>query len=254
MSVEDFYNDMAEYYDLIFPDWEQSMARQGDAIAGILYAAAPELRRDQFRVLDVSAGIGTQALPLASMGFAITARDLSPGAVYRLNREAGIRGVEVSAQVADMRSVGESVDGRFDAVLALDNSVPHLPDDTEIVRAFEEFRSVLKPGGVVVISIRDYDQVDRTPTSTHRYSEVERDDRKYLFRQEWIWSDALHYQTTLIGEEYVRGAWTEVVRTTSEYYAISVTRLLDLMRQAGFHSCRKTSDFYQPILIGSSPG
>ena len=76
-----FYDDLADYYELIFPDWEVSMARQGAAITSLLLAHGPRREAAAFRVLDVAAGIGTQALPLAAAGFDVTARDLSERAV-----------------------------------------------------------------------------------------------------------------------------------------------------------------------------
>jgi len=63
-------------------------------------------------VLDVAAGVGTQALPLASAGFVVTARDLSPGAVARLSREVASRGLSIDVEQADMRSVGDTVVAR----------------------------------------------------------------------------------------------------------------------------------------------
>ncbi len=62
-----FYDDIAEYYDLIYADWEGSMLRHGAAIAEILDGRVPS----RTRILDVSAGIGTQVLPLAALGYEV---------------------------------------------------------------------------------------------------------------------------------------------------------------------------------------
>ena len=55
--------------DLIDPDWEAAMERQGDLLSRLLPQGC--------RVLDVAAGIGTQSLPLAAKGYEVVARDLS---------------------------------------------------------------------------------------------------------------------------------------------------------------------------------
>ena len=107
MNVQQFYDDLAAYYDLIFEDWDASMARQGTAITQLLEtelgaSGAPGAAR----LLDAACGIGTQALPLAARGFRVTGRDLSPGAVARLGREAAARQLRVDAGIADMRSIG----------------------------------------------------------------------------------------------------------------------------------------------------
>lgn len=80
-----FYDDLADFYDLIYRNWAESRERQGVAIDGILKR---ELGRppEQVRVLDVACGIGTQAIPLAQLGYSVVARDLSVGAVQRLRQ------------------------------------------------------------------------------------------------------------------------------------------------------------------------
>jgi glycine/sarcosine N-methyltransferase len=104
-----FYDEIAQYYDLIYSDWEGSMLRHGSAIAAMLEGR----KAAETRILDVSAGIGTQALPLAALGYEVVARDLSGGAVRRLKREAQERGLEIDTAPSDMRDVGDSVVGEL---------------------------------------------------------------------------------------------------------------------------------------------
>jgi hypothetical protein len=150
-----------------------------------------------------------------------------------------------------MRVVGDSVDGRFDAVIAFDNSIPHLLSDDEIVATFRGFSRLLNPNGTLLISVRDYDRVDRTPTSVHPHGERTRAERAFRLSQEWAWLDDSHYQTTMVVEERVEGRWTDLVRTDAQYYAIPIPRLLDLMDEAGFVSSRvEEVPFFQPVLRG----
>src|SRR4029077_20120493 len=131
-ETKQFYDDLAPYYHLIFEDWDASMARQGDALAGLIEAELAPSPPLGARILDVACGIGTQTLPLAARGFRLVARDLSPAAVARLQREADARRLPIDAAVADMRQVASSVLGSFDVVLALDNSVAHLLTDDDL--------------------------------------------------------------------------------------------------------------------------
>src|SRR5690606_21565792 len=93
------------------------------------------------RVLDVSCGIGTQALGLAGRGYAVRASDLSAGAVARAQQEAARRGVPLSAQVGDMRAAHALHGGGFDVVLSADNAVPHLLTDADILEALRQMRA-----------------------------------------------------------------------------------------------------------------
>lgn len=250
-----FYDDLADYYDLIFPDWERSMARQGAAISEVLLANGPRRSATGFRILDAAAGIGTQSLPLASAGFEVTARDVAEGAVRRLGREASSRGLSIDVGQANMRNLVDSVGGPFDAVICFDNSVPHLLADSEIREAFAGFKEVLSRDGLLLLSVRDYEQVDRSPESVHPYGERTRGSKRFRLRQEWTWLDSSHYQTTFCVEEYGDTSWTEVVRTSAQYYAVPVATLLGLMEEAGFASRIVTEvPFYQPMLIGRCAG
>jgi SAM-dependent methyltransferase len=242
-----FYDDIAELYDLIYADWEGSMRRHGAAISAML----GRTDGSGARILDVSAGIGTQALPLAALGYEVVARDLSAGAIARLRREAESRGLALDADTADMRSVGGSVSGSFDAVIAFDNSVPHLLSDAEIADALRGFADLLVEGGALLISVRDYGLVDRRPTSFHSYGERKRGGRTFRLGQAWKWLDAAHYDTTMIIEREENGVWNEVVRTEARYYAIAIERLLALMRSAGLEAERVADvPFFQPVLRG----
>jgi 2-polyprenyl-3-methyl-5-hydroxy-6-metoxy-1,4-benzoquinol methylase len=76
--IQDFYDQLAPYYHLIFEDWQASIDRQGNCLDAIIRAEwGPSFRT----VLDAAAGIGTQALGLATRGYQVTASDLSPAKV-----------------------------------------------------------------------------------------------------------------------------------------------------------------------------
>jgi SAM-dependent methyltransferase len=247
-----FYNELAPDFDLIFADWEASMERQGAAIAALLGRYLDGVPAD-LRVLDAAAGIGTQSLPLARRGYRVTSRDLSAGAIARLQREAAARGLSIDAAVADMRTVGDSIAEPFDAVLACDNSVPHLLSDDDLRTAFRSFHRALRPGGVCLLSVRDYDQVEQGKDLVQPYGIRWRDGVRYLPLQVWYWVSASHYDITfyLIADEQPAA---RVRRTTTRYYAVPIARLLALLGEAGFVDCERLDGvFYQPVLVGRRP-
>ncbi len=249
MSTQAFYDDLAEYYDLIYADWDASMARHGAAIDTLLKRLLPGRNPGEVRVLDVAAGIGTQSLPLARLGYEVVARDISAGAIERLRREARGRGLAIDAATADMARVEASVRGRFEAVIAFDNAVPHLLSDELILRAFRAFRSVLRSRGVLLLSVRDYAALSADTPTVHSYGERSRGGRSYRVGQRWRWLDRARYRTTLLLEELRSGQWETVVSTDSTYYAVSASTLLRLMGEAGFsESSVMDVDFMQPVL------
>ncbi|HVJ15492.1 MAG TPA: class I SAM-dependent methyltransferase [Polyangiaceae bacterium] len=248
-----FYDDLSADYDLIFESWERSMARQGDTILGLLGRYLPHAE-SPLRVLDTAAGIGTQSLPLAQRGCSLTCRDLSPAAIARLRREAAARGLQLDAGVADMRSVDQTVAQPFDVVLAFDNAVPHLQTDDDVATAFRAFFRALRPGGVCLLSVRDYEQVERGVDRVQPYGVRWREGKRHVPLQVWHWVDADHYDVSfyfIVDEPH--GA--QVRCTTARYYAVSAARLLELMSSAGFEQCERNDEtIYGPILLGRRPG
>jgi SAM-dependent methyltransferase len=239
-----FYDDFAVSYHLVFADWQASMDRQGAWLDAFIRQEWPTTKR----VLDAACGIGTQALPLAALGYRVTASDLSAGAVARAEREAKARGLALVTAVADLRSLSRSF-GDLDLVLACDNALPHLLSDDEILHALRECYGCVRPGGGCLFSMRDYAEPG---TGTEVHAPVVRvltEGRAILF-QIWDWQGQ-HYDLSIyIVEEHAREApQTRVFR--GRYYAVAPARILELMREAGFENVRRVDGFVQPVLVGS---
>ena len=247
-----FYDSLAEFYDLIFEDWNVSMQRQGQAIAELIARLLPDAP-PPIRVLDAAAGIGTQSLPLAQLGFDVTCRDLSAEAISRLQREASARGVSIQVGTADMRGIHESVSTSFDVAIAFDNSLAHLLTDGDILTAFQAIFQTLRPGGVCLFSVRDYDRVNRGTETVHAYGVRWRGGVRHVPIQVWRWVDHTHYDATF--HVVVEDEVPVVHSMTTRFHAFSVSRLLELLVEAGFVDCTRIDEtVYQPIVSARRPG
>lgn len=152
----EFYDDLADTYHRMYEDWWGFAVHYGQAIATYL---AAEGIAPPAEVLDVTCGIGTQALPLAAKGYRVTGSDLSERAVERARREAASRDLDVQFITSDMRQVSEQLVGTFDAVISGANSLTHLLTDDDLMLDLAQIRSCLRPGGVFLATIRDYDKL-----------------------------------------------------------------------------------------------
>lgn len=246
----DFYDDLAPLYHLIFPNWNDSIQRQGEQLDRVIQSEWPGHRK----VLDVSCGIGTQTLALAGRRYSVVASDLSAKEVERARHEAGLRGLAIDFTVADMRAACQVHGTGHDLVISCDNSVPHLLNDDDLLLAFQQFLACLRPGGGCLITVRDYDKEERGTNLVKHYGARVEDDKRYVPFQVWDF-DGDHYDLSFFVVEEELGSGqvkTHVMR--SRYYAVSVERLCELMRQAGFERVRRIDDaFYQPILVGTRP-
>jgi SAM-dependent methyltransferase len=247
--MDDFYDRLAPLYHLIFTDWDASIERQADQISTLIHERWGAGARS---VLDVSCGIGTQAIGLALSGFAVTASDLSAGAVGRAEAEAQSRGLEIGFSVADMRSAHDHHGRQFDVVISCDNSIPHLLTDADILTALRQMCACTRPGGGCLITVRDYDREERGTGIVKPYGVREAGGVRYVIFQVWDFDGEVYdLAMYFVADDRSPGPLpTQVMR--SRYYAIGTGRLQDLMRQAGFSSVERIDGcYYQPVLVGS---
>ncbi|MEU8521311.1 methyltransferase domain-containing protein [Streptomyces sp. NBC_01216] len=139
-------------------DWDRRRASEQDFFVELLNGA--EARR----VLDVAAGTGYHSITLAQQGFDITAADGSAEMIERTRRNAERHGQSFRILRADWRGLREHVDGRYDAVICLGSSFPHLFQESDRRAVLEEFHEALNPGGILIVDHRNFDAIRR-----HRY-------------------------------------------------------------------------------------
>jgi glycine/sarcosine N-methyltransferase len=242
-----FYDELASDYHLIFADWDAAIAWEAGIIAGLLR----ELGLTGGAVLDASCGIGTQAIGLAQAGFAVTATDISPASVERCAREAAARGLAIATGVADMRDLEVDAAGGFDAAVSFDNALPHLLGDADLTAACGALRRVLRPGGVLLASIRDYDEILRERPSGDPPRRLVTGDGERIVFQVWDWLSDDRYDLRHFIMTRGTAGWSVSERATT-YRALTRAALSDALRGAGFDDVawRMPADtgFYQPIV------
>lgn len=243
-----FYEELAEHYHLIFEDWDASMRRQGETIAKIL----PQSECGP--ILDVACGIGTQSLALAALGYSVEGSDISSAEVARAERECAVRGLNCKFRVDDMRTLTAAPPSRYAVVMAMDNAVPHLESDEEIVTAFTAMRTRVQPTGKVIISVRDYERlmVERPSSLAPRfYSDGGR--RRIVF-QIWDWIDQRRYRVHLYVTRDTSQGWI-THHFEGSYRAVTTEEIGDLAQRAGLREITvltpQDTGFYQPIVVGT---
>ncbi len=250
-DVARFYDDLAHHYHLLFESWEASIARQAEIWGRLLER---EIGPGPHDILDAACGIGTQLLGFAAAGHQVTGSDLSPAAIRRAKHEAAERGLEVSLRVADLRMLSGYHAGPFDAVVALDNALPHFETREDLTAAVREMASLLRPGGLFVASVRDYDRLaeDKPRVSEQRVFGGGTD-RRVIF-QVWDWRrDQRGYRIhQYILQHEPDGQVTTRVFTTT-YWAWGRSELSEVVAGAGLSEVRwlepAESGFYQPIIL-----
>lgn len=247
-DIAAFYNELAEDYHLIFEDWDRSIERQASVLGPVLEAragAAP------LQVLDCACGIGTQTIGLARRGHRMTGSDLSDAAIARARREASLRGLDVTFHVADMRDLSALPESGFDAVVAGDNALPHLLSDDDLTRALTSIAAALKPQGVFLATLRDYDDLLRTRPALQAPGFYSRDGRRHIVHQVWDW-DGNEYTVHLYITFESGASWTAKHYVT-RYRALQRKELSQALESSGFCEIEwllpASTGLYQPVVV-----
>jgi len=247
--IESYYDALAPYYKLMYPNWEASVERQAAALDGVIRETIGEHVET---ILDAACGIGTQSIGLARLGYRVTASDISSKEIARAKNEALAANLPIEFQVSDMRQLWESHHREFDLVIACDNAVPHLLDDEEILRAFKQFYKSLKPDGGCIISVRDYTQFENKGKYKHAYPRLVHpiDSGQLVMFDVWDFDGDLYEITTYIIEDKGESeVCTKVIRG-GRYYCVQTDTLEKLFIEAGFQKVTTLGDrFFQPLIV-----
>lgn len=246
--IQSFYDQLSPYYKYIFWDWNASVDRQSTIL--------DEVIREYFggsinSILDAACGIGTQTIGLAQKGYALTSSDISTEAIDKARTEASNRDLVITFGIADMRNLQHAYQEKFDLVIACDNAVPHLLGDDEILQAFQQFYRVTTAYGGCIISVRDYDAMELGGRKLLPRLVHETRHGKIVVFDCWDF-DGDYYDITIyiVEDDGKPVVQTNVIRG-GRYYCVSISRLEELMKEAGFKSVNIIRNrFFQPLLVG----
>ena len=249
-STSTFYDDMASLYHLVHENWEQSIERQAGQIARIAkerWGMSPG-----HSILDVSCGIGTQAIGLANLGFRVVASDISQNALRRARTEARRRSLDISFSVCDMRNAYQHNARCFDLVIACDNAITHLLTDDDICDALRQMYACVRPGGGCLLTVRDYAKEPRGVGLLKPCGVREKAGQRIIVFQVWDFDGEIYDLAMYFVADRGDGEPPKTRVMRARYYAISTDRLLQLMEDAGFVAVARLEErFFQPVLIGT---
>ena len=246
--IERFYNQLSPYYKYIFQDWDASVERQATIL--------DEVIREYFNgnvhsILDAACGIGTQTFGLTQKGYKLTASDISSGEIEKARLEASRRNLNINFHVADMRNLQGIFHEQFDLVIACDNAIPHLLTDVEIRKAFEQFHKISSEWGGCMVSVRDYDALERNGTKLYPRQVHNVPDGKIVVFDRWDFDGEYYDITIYVVEDTGQATVNAHVIRGGRYYCVPISRLENLMREAGFKTVVTLRDrFYQPLIVG----
>jgi SAM-dependent methyltransferase len=152
------YDLFSEDYDR-FVNWDDRLAYEMPFIEKQI-SRYQQPGKDSLNILDSACGTGMHAIELAKKGHVVSAADLFPQMIQKGKENTRQAAVMVQFAVAGFGEMAKAF-GRekFDLVLCLENSLPHVLSEIELLNALQDFAFVLKKDGMVFIQNRNFDAV-----------------------------------------------------------------------------------------------
>jgi len=245
--IQTFYDNLATQYDRLFADWDETIKEQAEFLKGIFSAYGFD---SSAKILDCACGIGTQVIGLAALGYDVTGSDISEAEIEEAKKRAERLGVEISLRQADFCELAKSFEEKFDIIIAMDNALPHMLTNDALGEAVKSIAEQIRPGGIFVASIRDYDSMlqDKPPYSApyiHKTDEGQR-----VSFQTWEWNGDNYRLVQYIIED---GESLNVSKFECEYRAARRVELTEFLMANGCSDVKwlmpEDSGFYQPVVV-----
>ncbi len=176
---------------------------------------------DGGQVLDLGAGPGRHAVPLAAQGYTVTAVDTSHQLLSELMRRAG--NLEIEALVADMREFHR--ERAFDLVLVMWTSFGYFEAESDHRRVLDRIFSSLRPGGRLVLDLVGLEYLCRNLQPVH----LTEDEEGRLLIERPLLTDDL----TRLENEWILVDGNTVHRTDFSHRVWSAGEISLLLNQAG---------------------
>lgn len=245
-----FYDAVADDYHLWYRDWDSEIEREGLNLRRFLRD------HDVRTVLDASCGPGTQAVALARLGFEVTAADPSAGILARARQNAAQYDVidKITFVQSDFQNLHNRLSGQFDAVITKGSSIPHLLRDDQIEETLLIFYELLRPGGVVLIGMRDFEPLleDRPrfwPGRVHDGPE-----EQVITFDVWDWEDGPPITVTF-NSFIVRGSGDayRVTKRPVVFRALTAAEVEVVMSEVGFVDFQAQRDRWELVMTATKP-
>ena len=151
-SASDFYNDIAGEYDQMF-EFQSDLATAKKLVAEL------KERFDFKNVLDIGCGTGSLTLALARAGTKCVGMDLSSGMIKKARKNTAEYADQIELINCGIADISKYADGKFDLIICIGNTIPHLLNTEELDKMFADCSQLLNPGGHLAVNLLNYDRV-----------------------------------------------------------------------------------------------
>jgi protein-L-isoaspartate O-methyltransferase len=158
---------LADVYSWMYGGWDAAVARYTE-----FFAARDVTPRGSRVAIDLGAGCGFQAIPLARLGFAVTAIDLDRRLLNELERHIDDEKIEIVC--ADLMDFRGHVPQSAELIVCMVDTLLHLPSQEAVTALASDVFAALDSGGTFIATFRDFSV---ETTGLDRFIAVRSDDQ-----------------------------------------------------------------------------
>jgi SAM-dependent methyltransferase len=149
-SVEEHYDRLlADVYSWMYGGWDAALERYTEFFATRGFVPAKS-----GRAVDLGAGCGFQAIPLARLGYSVTAIDMDRKLLAEL--QAHNNGAPIETVCANLVDFRRHTKEPVELVVCMVDTLLHLDSQDVVERLFGDVLEALEPGGTFIATFRDF--------------------------------------------------------------------------------------------------
>ena len=235
------YDQFASDYDR-FVNWQNRLSLE----IPLLEKLFPEQKsgdKRPIRILDSACGTGMHALALAKAGYEMLGTDYSREMIARARQNAKEAILEIPFEPIGFGALSSFFgEAGFDSILCLGNSLPHILKEDELSNALTDFHTCLKPGGMLIIQNRNFDEVMRKRDRWMEPQAYQEGETHWIFNRFYDFnSDGTIRFNIITLKRTADGPWQSTVLST----------LLSPMLQSGLTAALTQAGFIDLHVYGS---
>ena len=236
----DFYDQISDSYDEM-TDLKNRLERIEDFVKALMSRYGPK------SVLDAACGTGAYVVKLAQMGIDVTGADISAGMLAKARAQSGRVGVGARWINCPMQQLADHCPEKYDVVMCLGNSIPHILTAGELDQTIKGFAGLLRPGGVLLIHLLNYSRIRQ---SGQRIVGVTRQGNNEYIRFYDIFPEIINFNLLKITW---KGAHSEHQLTSTPLYPYTAQAIRQVIEKHGLGDISLYADYqFNPFDITQS--
>ncbi len=231
------FDDITLAYDNTI-DWKARLSQEMPFLLSVLNDPMEK------RVLDMACGSGRHSVSLAKHGAQVIGLDMSRTMIQAAQKHAKTSGVEPIFIIADMVDVDHVVEGSFDLVICLGNSLALLNSFESVRDVVKTLYELLNDGGSFVAQVLNFEEIHWTgfrtfPTKTGKLS----DGTEVTFSRLFEHTDYPDSSTLIMSVSGSNGGERTSEVSTQKVLNLKYDLLNDILVGAGFEHIEFFSDY-----------